>query len=61
MNYTYELVPGGYIVRADGLPWVVQDFDPQKPFVNGAGQPFDSDAAAQAHAEALIASMTTPA
>ncbi len=52
MNIT--LIPGGYRIDAEGF-CVIQAFDPAKPFIDGVGQPFDSDAAAQAHADALVA------
>lgn len=48
------LIPGGYRIDGDGFR-VVQDFDPSKPFVAGKGQPFDDEAAAQAHADAMVA------
>lgn len=47
------LIPGGYRIDGDGFR-VRQDFDPSKPFINGAGQPFNSDAEAIAHAEAVV-------
>lgn len=48
------LIIGGYRIDGDGI-CVIQDFDPAKPFIDGKGQPFDSEAAAQAHAEAVVA------
>lgn len=61
MIFTYELTPGGYRIFADGQLLIDQPFDPAKPFVDGAGQPFDDEAAATAHAESMIASMTPAA
>lgn len=61
MTLTYELIQGGYRIFADGQLLIDQPFDPAKPFIDGAGQPFDDDAAATAHAEAMIASMTPAA
>lgn len=52
MNIT--LIPGGYRIDGDGF-CIIQNFDPAKPFIDGAVQAFDSDAAAQAHAEAVVA------
>lgn len=52
------LIPGGY--RIDGeCVCVIQDFDPAKPFIDGKGQPFDSEDAAQAHAESIKAELET--
>lgn len=53
-TYTYQLIPGGYQVYMNGVLYFDQPFDPEKPFINGEGQPFDSEEAARAHAEALI-------
>lgn len=47
------LIPGGYRIDGDGFR-VLQAFDPSKPFIDGAGQPFDSDEAALAHAQAVV-------
>lgn len=52
MNIT--IIPGGYRIDGEGF-CVIQDFDPAKPFIDGAGQAFDSESAAQAHAEAVVA------
>lgn len=51
MNIT--LIPGGYRIEGDGFR-VIQAFDPSKPFIDGAGQPFDSDAEALVHAQAVV-------
>lgn len=48
------LITGGYRIEGDGFR-IIQDFDPAKPFIDGKGQPFDSAAAAQAHAESVVA------
>lgn len=50
-------VPGGYgyNISADGEPWICQPFDPQAPFINGAGQPYATVDDAQAAAEQAIA------
>ena len=52
------LIPGGYRIDGDGI-CVIQDFDPVKPFIAGKGQPFDSDEAAQAHAESIKAELAS--
>lgn len=59
--FTIELIDGGYRVFDAGRLVIDQPFDPNKPFVGGVPQPFDDDAAATAHAEAMIASMTPAA
>lgn len=48
------LIDGGYQIEGDSFR-IIQDFDPAKPFIDGKGQPFDSEAAAQAHAESVVA------
>ena len=48
------LIPGGYRIEGDGFR-IIQPFDPSKPFIDGAGQPFDSEAEALAHAKAVVA------
>lgn len=49
------MVPGGYhLVDSNGKLHVEQPFDPEKPFIAGVPQPFDSEAAAAAHAEAVL-------
>ncbi len=57
MTFTYELIPGGYVIYLDGQTYIYQDFDPQKPFIDGNGQPFDSEDAARADAERVIAEL----
>ena len=52
--YSYELIPGGYVLMHEGRPVIEQPFDPEKPFIAGVPQPFDSEAAAAAHAEAVL-------
>jgi len=54
-TFIIELIPGGYLIYMDGEPYIMQDFDPEKQFIDGVPQPFDSEAAAQAHADAVIA------
>lgn len=61
MEYTLEYIDGGYRIFADGRLYIDQPFDPAKPFIAGEGQPFDDDAAAQAHAEATVAALTPAA
>jgi hypothetical protein len=51
MNLTYALTETGYQIFADGVLWIDQPFDPLKV----GFQPFDSQEAAQAAAEAFIA------
>ena len=51
------IIPGGYRIEAENFR-VIQEFDPSKPFIDGVGQPFDSEAAALAHAEAIVAEQT---
>lgn len=51
------LIPGGYRIDGDGV-CVIQGFDPAKPFIDGVEQPFDSEDAALAHAQSLVAQMT---
>lgn len=48
------LTNGGYRIDGDNF-LVLQEFDPSKPFIDGKGQPFDSEAAALAHAESVVA------
>lgn len=56
---TFELTNGGYrIYDHAGQAWIDVTGDPLLPAVDGVLQPFASPAAAQAHAEALIAEMT---
>lgn len=50
------LIQGGYRIDGDSV-CVIQDFDPEKPFINGVGQPFDSEADAKAHAESVVAGL----
>lgn len=61
MTYTYELYAGGYRILEDGRPYIDQAGDPTKPATDGVLQPFDDDAAAQAHAEATVAALTPAA
>lgn len=47
--FTYTLQPGGYIILADGQPYVDQPFNPGLPFIKGQGQPFATEADALAN------------
>ena len=59
MSPNITLVPGGYfILDADDKILVDQSFDPFKPFIEGRGQPFDTDEIALAHAQAVLAEMS---
>jgi len=58
MNLNIALVPGGYFILDDDKILVDQSFDPEKPFVGGQGQPFDTDEIALAHAQVTLEAMT---
>ena len=51
--YTIELIPGGYVIKRDGTPYILQAGDPNAP----GFAPFASEAAAQAHAEQILAEL----
>jgi hypothetical protein len=51
--YTIELTPGGYVIKRDGTPYILQAGDPDAP----GFAPFTSEAAAQAHAELILAEL----
>lgn len=54
---SFDITTGGYVIQRDGSAWIVQDYDPRKPFVGGQGQPFDSAEAAAEHATAAVAEL----
>lgn len=43
---TYQVFEGGYQIFEDAVLIMSQPFDPNKPFVAGQGQPFDTPEAA---------------
>lgn len=48
----FELTETGYRFYIDDVVIVNQTYDPEKHFIDGEGQPFDSPEAAEAHARA---------
>lgn len=54
MEYAIEYLENGYVIKANGELYIDQPYDPDKPFIDGVPQPFDSPEAAQAHAEAML-------
>lgn len=60
MTFDIHLTATGYDLFLNGHKTTCQPFDPELPFIDGVGQPFASPEAAQAHAEAVISSLSMP-
>lgn len=55
MDLTYNLTENGYVVLNAGAQWLTVECDP------ATGLPFDTQEAAQAHAQALLLAMAQAA
>lgn len=57
MDYQIEYLDRGYLIKLGDQVYISQEFDPEKPFVDGVPQPFDTQDAAVAHATAVLATL----